>query len=414
MILASSARCCITPQKDLFPCYLLGHAIRTKKAVGVADDLWVNTLVLKENEKTWIWCVVDLGGLERTVSDSIRNKLAQRYQTSMESINLGFIHTHAAPEYADVSPFSNTDRAAVKGTMEFIEQQIYASVQLAFEQPFLPVTARMKQTTIDGFYSNRNGKDKIADKTLTLVELSHQDRVIGLLCNFACHPTVLGPQNLYISADLAGYLSVSLQHRFGCAAMILQGAAGDMSNRLYRQGNDYPELIRTGEGIMKQVDDNKEWINLNLQDCQVDTFHFHQEFHVDPLAKQQKVLDIEKKLSEVSTFDEKKVYTSALAIAKAFVNQTESCLDFDCHYYRMDELHVLTMPAELFSRFGLQLKVQMKTTCPLFWGYSNYSVGYLFNKEEAGQSFESVASDMPAGTTEIIIAQLIDWMNSLQ
>ena len=43
----SSSRTRITPEGPFFPCYLLGHAIRTEKATGVADDLWATALVLK-------------------------------------------------------------------------------------------------------------------------------------------------------------------------------------------------------------------------------------------------------------------------------------------------------------------------------------------------------------------------------
>lgn len=61
----SSSRTRITPEGPFFPCYLLGHAIRTEKALGVADDLWASALVLKVEETTLIWVSVDLAGLSK-------------------------------------------------------------------------------------------------------------------------------------------------------------------------------------------------------------------------------------------------------------------------------------------------------------------------------------------------------------
>ena len=60
----------------------------------------------------------------------------------------------------------------------------------------------------------------------------------------------------------------------------------------------------------------------------------------------------------------------------------------------MNDLFILTIPAELFSRFGLEIKQAMSAVCPIVWGYSNYSVGYLVDREEYGRSFESAASSV--------------------
>ena len=74
----SSSRTRITPEGPFFPCYLLGHAIRTEKATGVADDLWATALVLKIEETTLIWVTVDLAGFSKTASDHLRAELSHQ------------------------------------------------------------------------------------------------------------------------------------------------------------------------------------------------------------------------------------------------------------------------------------------------------------------------------------------------
>ena len=90
--------------------------------------------------------------------------------------------------------------------------------------------------------------------------------------------------------------------------------------------------------------------------------------------------------------------------------------DFDLEYtlYKMNDLFILAIPAELFSRFGLEMKQAMSAVCPIVWGYSNYSVGYLVDREEYGRSFESAAGSIPEGTTEQIVAEILDAVRALR
>ncbi len=76
-------------------------------------------------------------------------------------------------------------------------------------------------------------------------------RAVG---SFACHSTVLGPDNLLVSSDLAGYVARALEKEWGVYPVIMIGAAGDVSNRLYRQGNDLKELNRVGSEMMEPGD----------------------------------------------------------------------------------------------------------------------------------------------------------------
>ena len=122
--------------------------------------------------------------------------------------------------------------------------------------------------------------------------------------------------------------------------------------------------------------------------------------------------EIEKKygIPPERTFDEKKVYTSALALAKRGLECKPFVLDLVCRYWDLGDLKIMTIPAELFSRFGVQLKQAMGAKCPICWCYSNYSVGYLGNIEDYGASFETAASDIPQGTTEKIVERMVAFL----
>ena len=417
MLEITTAKTKITPEGKFFPCYLCGHAIRTQKAEGVLNDIYITSIVLKIENETLIWCSFDLAGLNKEDSKRMIAVISQKYCIPEENINLGFVHTHSGPEYDERSPFAGLERGAVPGYMDFIEEKLYSVVDEAINQKAAAAKAHYSVTKIDGFYGNRNGLDKPSDKDITTIVFKDEnDKAIAGLCNFSCHPTVLGPQNLYISPDLAGYLANALTKKWGCNFLIMQGAAGDMSNRQYRQGNDQKELERTGDGIMEQLNNNSAMEPLRIEGPKALTFTYHKTFETSLEQKQVQLKDTEMRVANAKDFDEKKVYTSALAFARMEVEKFKPTytLALDCRYYKLGELSVFTMPAELFSKFGIEIKEAMNNKCNIFWGYSNYSIGYLYGKENAGESFESIVSNIPAGVTEEIISKIKEFINKNQ
>ena len=407
MLHIASSRRCITPVGPYFPCYLCGHAMRTEKAIGIKDDLFVSAHRLLIDKTTLIFVSIELIGQTKASTDLLKDEISHQYAIDPDHINISFVHTHSAPEYAMESPFGHGPKA-VTGYPEYIHDVIKATVDDCFNTPLVDVSARTRSIEVQGYYGSRNGLDLASDKTMRIVEFIHDDHPVASWLNITCHPTVLGPQNLYVSADLAGYLCRGIQKKTGVYPLFMQGAAGDVSNRLYRQGNDYDELIRVGEGILSQWFDQHDDMPLTMDHLVKTTYDFNQTFYPNMDHKRQRVNDIQRKIDTAQTFDEKKVYTSALAAAKANVNVSEYTLDLHCVIWKMDDVCILSIPAELFNQFGVAIKKAMAVPCPIIWGYSNYSVGYLVDQEEYGRSFESACSDIPKGTTELIVDGIID------
>jgi len=67
---------------------------------------------------------------------------------------------------------------------------------------------------------------------------------------------------------------------------MMQGAAGDMSNRNYRQGHDAKELVRTGEGILAQLFASQELAPLSLDKPVVEPYLWETSYPVDKRSSQ--------------------------------------------------------------------------------------------------------------------------------
>ncbi len=412
MIRLSASERVITPSLDKDTIYLCGHAMRTEAAKGVLDDIYCKVLCFDDNSVKLLWISLEIIGIDKEVTNDIKQKIACNFDVSIENITISFTHTHSGPDC--VRAFCQ-DEEKTADYISFLQGKIMETVDQVMHQQFTEVMAKFKSTTIDGYYSNRNGIDKPADKEIIQVIFEDLNKkAVAVLCSLACHPTVLGPQNLYISADLAGYIATFNKQKYQCLTFVMQGAAGDMSNRIFREGNDYAELNRMGKGITDQLDKNNDWKELGLVTIKSYQFEYKDKFYQDINLLKKRVLECQERIKNAKTFDEKKVYSSALKHANNKVDNFKSRVDFELctKYMKLGDLEIFTIPAELFSRFGLEIKEAMTGKCNILWGYCDYSVGYLYNQEDAGKSFESIVTNIPAGTTEKIVDKAKEFIHT--
>ena len=69
------------------------------------------------------------------------------------------------------------------------------------------------------------------DPTVGVIRLDRRDGTpLAILVNYACHPVVLGPDNLSYSADYPGVMRDTIEDSLkGSTAFFLQGAPGDIN-----------------------------------------------------------------------------------------------------------------------------------------------------------------------------------------
>jgi hypothetical protein len=169
---------------------------------------------------------------------------------------------------------------------------------------------------------------------------------IAHLINFQCHPVVLGPENLDISADYPGYMMAAVEKELGGQAMFMQGAAGDI--------NPFWDKTPPAEGAFEQC----EKMGLALAEEIIRVSRTIDGFQSDlPISFNTEIIplahrkDIERKdrifLAEVNTV----VLGDSLALA--------------------------TFPGEFFVEHGLRLKSASKIPNTFFIGYCNGRLRYF-------------------------------------
>jgi hypothetical protein len=235
------ARRIITPPKGV---YQIGYGDRTKGNIGVHDDLTATALVLDDGRTRIAIVALDMLTINEFIVDRVRARLTPT------EVLLCCSHTHSGPiAYADekssrlnreyIDSLVNNIAEAVKEAQSNLKP---AHIEYSLGEGNVGINRREKMP--DGHMEigrNPNGaRDKsvqvlsvFADSPLPVGEGAGVRERLATVVNYACHGTVLGPDNLLISADWIGVMRKKVEEELGGLAMFIQGAAANINPDMY-------------------------------------------------------------------------------------------------------------------------------------------------------------------------------------
>ncbi len=255
---AGVAREVISPPEGI---YLIGYGDRTKGNVGVHDDLTATALVLDDGRERLALVACDLLCLNEFIVSRIVDCICAQMGVGTQVV-ICCSHTHSGPiAYADRRS-SRARRAYIETLVERIARAVHRA-----GSTLVPATLAWGQTEAD-IAVNRREKQPDGGVIIGVNPEGPVDRSVGVLSvrgtggtplatvvNFACHGTVLGPDNLLVSADWIGAMRTRVEGALGGLAMFLQGATGDLNPGKHAWGEDDPwETVQTlGERVAGRV-----------------------------------------------------------------------------------------------------------------------------------------------------------------
>jgi neutral ceramidase len=240
-IQAGAAQVDITPPPGL-PMYGYFNRITNHQvASGTLDPLYARILVLQAGEKRLALVTLDLG---RTFNEPWLERLraAAREGSHVDALIITASHTHSGPNILDVYP---------DGRPPAWEDEALGKIAAAIQKAALSLEPARLGTghgianigynrrtvnpdgTVSMLWSN---PDKTpggpVDSTVGVIRVDREDGTpIAILVNFACHPVILGSENLQYSADFIGPMASTVAAAFDGkpVCFYLQGAAGDIN-----------------------------------------------------------------------------------------------------------------------------------------------------------------------------------------
>ncbi|MDD3924570.1 MAG: hypothetical protein PHP11_05670 [Erysipelotrichaceae bacterium] len=391
----------ITPTN---PVYLRGHAMRKDKSKGVHDKLEAVICWLMVDNTLNLFINGDVSNWDYAFVHEFKESINKQFGVALNHIVLSATHTHSGPVLSTVDkelPHDENYRQDVMKKLIDGATSIYGKEQLVKKVVY-------SNGLSNGFYGNRNGKDKYGDQNIYVLEFKNDNNEnIAAFVNLSCHSTVLSPTEYQLSGDLLGAIRRKLTPLLGVVPMMMNGNAGDMSNRLYRKNNDFVELDRVSSGIAHQIMGFAHKEELILKEQKSKNFTFEVSYDTDKETLQSKLIEFSAKLDNVEEFDARKWLISEIAGFKRKLAVDHVDLKLETTIIRMNDLELVIVPCEMVSTFGKQIKKTSSAKVCIVWGYANGQTTYVVEASEFNGGHDGIATNLPKGKAEEYIALIL-------
>ncbi|GII66146.1 hypothetical protein Skr01_62310 [Sphaerisporangium krabiense] len=234
-----------------------GYAARTGVSTGVLDELEVAAVTVETGGTRLVWVVADLPFVNVDLADRVRRAVRDAIPgVRPEDVWVSATHTHSGPDSScPAEPSRTPDR-----WLEDVPAAAVAAARaaVATERESLLSVRRGRLAGVGGQRSGARPRRTVPIDVLSFEAPDGGTR--GLIVVAPVHPTVLGADNLLVSADLTGAARRALAAHPALArdgarpwAVVATGAAGDVSTRPHRHAQTPRECDRLGALVADRV-----------------------------------------------------------------------------------------------------------------------------------------------------------------
>jgi neutral ceramidase len=419
----------ITPPS---PTPMEGYIERSGVSQGVHDRLFAKAAVLEDASGKKVAVIsVDLIGVGKWIVDFARKGIESRIGIPRKNVMIAATHTHSGPR--GVVDFFTGEDAFSKGLFsralsEKVGNGIVEAVASA-DKNLEKAKIGLGRGKVTGLCSNRRSPDGPFDPELCVLKMESAEggHSIGCIVNYACHPTVLGPDNLFFSADFPAYVRDTVQSTLRkkrreaeVEVLYLNGASGNVSTRFTRREATFAEAERIGDALGSEVLKVIKAVNKMNGEVEVSTtsevIMLPQrklpplDFVKNDLRHGEEMLEQLK--ARGASGGETRVVESLIEGAKGLLGAYDYASKFEgrefeveIQVFRLGEVVTLcAVPAELFVELGLEIKKDLKAMNPLIVGYANGFIGYVLTEEAHREGgYESLSTFLDASAGKRII-----------
>lgn len=382
-----------------------GYGARQLPAQAVHDPLYASLLVLKSGESGVAIVSLDVIMVPLAFTRQVRAALASDLGIPAENVLLAAIHTHSGPAgfFKSKVPLETDEDPVLK---EMTLRKLVGAAQWAARN-LRPARVRLSQGELTDLGRNRNDPLAPIDSAVTVLRVDGEDgRPLAVLSNFGCHPTVLGPENLSISADYPGAARAALRQIYpDTVFLFLNGAAGDISTRFTRRGQGFDEVERLGYLLAGEtLKVMQTGADLSPMPLMGETRPLQLPYRrFPPLEEAQRQLAaVQAELEQMRAAgrpagDLRKAITRVegaqgqLVMSQNYGAQTGA--ETQMQVLRVGELAVVALPGEPFTRIGLNIKSGSPVKHTIIVSYANDYSGYFPDRESVlAGSYEALIS----------------------
>ena len=227
-----------------FPTRQCGHSCQTEKLFSYHDPLYARVTAFQDEDSWIIHYSMDLLAFDLKHRNELEEQLKEHYQDDRIHVLTSTTHTHYANDVRDPE--------YINYLMKVLYEQ---TVTMEYEE-ISDVTASFQKIHSTAIGKSRISGYELNNEYLSLIRFYKEEDNFLSIVYYNCHPTVLKADTPYFSAEYPGYVLKKLEDSHpGTDFTFLQGAAGDISSRFVRDGQDYEAMTRLGDALYEQIQD---------------------------------------------------------------------------------------------------------------------------------------------------------------
>jgi len=231
-----------------------GYAARQGNSLGIHDPLLGQLLLLQSGQRKMVLISLDLLGTSLDFTQQVRQGIAEAIEVQVDFTMATCSHTHSGaagflPYHPGITSFKDPDLQRLV-TRKLVGAAIWA------KQLLQPAYLGIDRGSVAGIGLNRNDPEGgLVDQEVIVLRVDNEaGKPIAVMMNFGCHPTVLGYQNLFFSADFPGAARSTLRQIYNETIFLFtNGASGDVSTRFTRRDQSFVEVERMGRLLAGEV-----------------------------------------------------------------------------------------------------------------------------------------------------------------
>jgi neutral ceramidase len=426
LLTAGFHKICISPP---IGAPLAGFAARQGGATGVHDDLFSRALALANEQTAIVFVSVDVLALPQQFVERVRAAITARTGIRPEAVMIAATHTHAGP--VTITTFFNPDESLDTAYMDRLAEAIVESVAAAWRARF-PARVGVGAGRVTGIGVNRRTPDKLpVDEEVGIIKVEDavgpEGRTRAVLMNHACHPTVLGPDNLLVTGDFPAFAIERVEAALGAGgfAMFTNGTQGNISvghsselsaigvvtpGRTFERAAELggrlaeaalaalPEMETTGEPQLGALG-----LPLNLPLKKLPSLAEAVEALGAAEARMTRLNGDSATAEEINRAKSERLYASITHFYAKETSALNGRLPAELQGLRIGDAVFVAVPAEVFVETGLQIK-QRAARRIFIVGIANGYIGYLTTQAaHAAGGYEVVSSKVAPEAEKALI-----------
>lgn len=399
-----------------------GYDNRESGNTGTHDNLYTKSLALDDGKNTLVIITNDLLAIDGEMTAIIRRKI--RHQTGIPEYNILVCasHTHSGPDLYMDGFISIAFDQATRELRTALTHTILENALNSLEH-MCPAGLYIGKSFCSKIAANRIDPALPSDPSINVLQVVNEaGETIAVLINYTCHPTVLGADNLLISADFPGAAERILEEHFmgKAVALFSNGACGNQSTRFTRRSQDFEEVERMGNLLAKSAIEAMENA-VSCGDVELRAASRVVELPIRKLPPIEEALEHlkeakelkDKAIAEKRPFSETRLAFTRYQGAYLTVKMIESgklCknLSGEIQILKIGDVELIGLPVELFVEYGLSIKQKSRSKNPIIIGYANDYLGYVYTPEEAKRGgYEAWASPFASEAGTVLVEQVL-------